>query len=95
MRLPSLSFDRDGAVIFVGMDTPELPWTEVLAARHAAEKDNKAYICPGSRVKTKFSYLIRRRGFPLSYALKIIIGWLLASPVNLLIKGYPTIISEV
>lgn len=63
--LPSLSFDRDGAVIFVGMDTPELPWTEVLAARHAAEKDDKAYICPGSRAKIKFSCVSRRPDFSL------------------------------
>ncbi|CAM9288773.1 unnamed protein product [Ascophyllum nodosum] len=40
--------ERDGAVIFVGMDTPELPWVEVLAARQSAEKDGKAYICPAS-----------------------------------------------
>lgn len=62
LRLQLLTFDRDGAVIFVGMDTPELPWTEVLAARHAAEKDGKAYICPGALAKTKFSYLIRTAG---------------------------------
>ena len=30
------------------MDTPDLPWVEVLAARHSAEKDGKAYICPGA-----------------------------------------------
>ncbi|CAM9361477.1 unnamed protein product, partial [Hapterophycus canaliculatus] len=40
------SRERDGAVIFVGMDTPELPWSEVVAAKTAAEKDGKAYICP-------------------------------------------------
>lgn len=43
----SLPQRRDGAVIFVGMDTPELPWSEVVAAKTAAEKDGKAYICPG------------------------------------------------
>eukprot|EP00904_Undaria_pinnatifida_P010142 jgi/Undpi1/6258/HiC_scaffold_20.g08742.m1 len=42
------SRERDGAVIFVGMDTPELPWSEVMAAKSAAEKDGKAYICPAS-----------------------------------------------
>ncbi|CAN0343016.1 unnamed protein product [Pylaiella littoralis] len=42
------SRERDGAVIFVGMDTPELPWSEVMAAKNAAEKDGKAYICPAS-----------------------------------------------
>ncbi|CAM9395188.1 unnamed protein product, partial [Ectocarpus sp. 8 AP-2014] len=42
------SRERDGAVIFVGMDTPELPWSEVVAARSSAEKDGKAYICPAS-----------------------------------------------
>lgn len=42
---------RDGAVIFVGMDTPELPWSEVLAAKNAAEKDGKAYICPGKALQ--------------------------------------------
>lgn len=31
----------------MGMDTPELPWAEVLAAKSSAEKDGKAYICPG------------------------------------------------
>lgn len=41
------SRNRDGAVIFVGMDTPELPWSEVMAAKSAAEKDGRAYICPG------------------------------------------------
>lgn len=38
---------RNGAVIFVGMDTPELPWSEVIAAKNSAEKEGKAYICPG------------------------------------------------
>lgn len=29
------------------MDTPELPWSEVMAAKSSAEKEGKAYICPG------------------------------------------------
>ncbi|CAM9215314.1 unnamed protein product, partial [Sphacelaria rigidula] len=42
------STERDGAVVFVGMDTPELPWSEVMAAKNAAEMENNAYICPAS-----------------------------------------------
>eukprot|EP00903_Cladosiphon_okamuranus_P008480 g8147.t1 len=42
------SRERDGAVIFVGMDTPELPWSEVMAAKTSAETEGKAYICPAS-----------------------------------------------
>lgn len=40
---------REGAVIFVGMDTPELPWAEVIAAKNAAEMESNAYICPGEK----------------------------------------------
>ncbi|CAN0139534.1 unnamed protein product [Discosporangium mesarthrocarpum] len=36
---------RNGAVVFVGMDTPELPWIEVRAAA-AAARDGHAYVCP-------------------------------------------------
>lgn len=42
------SREREGAVIFVGMDTPELPWAEVIAAKNAAEMESNAYICPAS-----------------------------------------------
>ena len=61
----SLACGRDGAVIFVGMDTPELPWVEVLAARQSAEKDGKAYICPGAVATAMSPFCKIDHNFPL------------------------------
>lgn len=47
----------------MGMDTPELPWSEVVTAKNVAELERSAYICPG---------MVRREGLHIHQCILVV-----------------------